>query len=329
MRNTNLKTISIKFLDMDDNILQLQDGQPSIVQFHLRKVVSEMPYNIIHLQVDNRSDVQIHPQNTPDNFYVNLKTPIYFNRGAKIALTDISYSNSIQKLPDLIFEEEHEIDGEMDRISIDLKFSTDLDATQLIDQMNKQRDIYKDTISFDLLRTNSNLHHLQVKYIREGMSSYRQCILFPGALKRLFGVEGTMDIFIDMNKNETFTAENPLINLSSLNRLEASDRRIIVSMSERYGKFRLTKTSTNDVNSFVLSLNRTLGKKLKKYIKFQVEDGHLIITRKHEQEMMRVAVVFQAWTKKMLGISLNPNIELPEKGAKFIGDKPINLYALY
>ena len=38
VRNTNLKTISIKFLDTNDNILKLQDGQPSIVQFHLRKI---------------------------------------------------------------------------------------------------------------------------------------------------------------------------------------------------------------------------------------------------------------------------------------------------
>ena len=90
VRNTHLKTISIKFLKTDDTILKLQDGQPSIVQFHLRKVDSKMPYNTIHLQVDNRSDEQTHSQNTPDNFYVNLKMPIYLNRGAKIALTDIS-----------------------------------------------------------------------------------------------------------------------------------------------------------------------------------------------------------------------------------------------
>ena len=127
-----LKTISIKFLDTDDKILQLQDGQPSIMQFHLRKVTNKMAYNIIHLQVDNRSDVQAHPQITPDNFYDNLKTPIYLNPGAKIALTDISYPNSIQKLP------------------------TDLDAAKLINQMNEQRDIYHETISFDLLRKSCN-----------------------------------------------------------------------------------------------------------------------------------------------------------------------------
>ena len=65
VRNTNLKTISIKFLDTDDNILKLQDGQPSIVQFHLCKVNGKMPYNTIHLQVDNRSDVQTHPKTCP------------------------------------------------------------------------------------------------------------------------------------------------------------------------------------------------------------------------------------------------------------------------
>ena len=101
--NTNLKTISIKFLDKDNEILKLQDRQSSIVQFHLRKVDSKMPYDTIHLQVDNQSDVETHPQKTPDNFYVNLKTPIYLNRGTKIALTDITYPNYIQKLPDSIY----------------------------------------------------------------------------------------------------------------------------------------------------------------------------------------------------------------------------------
>ena len=111
-----------------------------------------MPYNTIHLQVDNRSDERTHPQNTPDNFYVNLKTPIYLNRGTKIALTDVSYPNYIQKLPNSIYEEEHDVEWEMDRINIDLDFSTDLDAKQLINQMNAQRTIYKDTILFDLLK---------------------------------------------------------------------------------------------------------------------------------------------------------------------------------
>ena len=329
MRNTNLKTISIKFLDTDDNILKLQDGQPSIVQFHLRQVNGKMPYNAIHLQVDNRSDVLTHPQNMPDNFYVNLKTPIYLNRGAKIALTGISYPNYIQKLPDSIYEEEHEIDGEMDRIYIDLKFSTDLEATQLIDQMNEQRAIYKDTISFDLLRKNSNLYHFQVKYIGEETSLRRLRVLLPDALKRLFGVEGITDIVKDMDENKSFTAENPLINLSSLNQLEAADRRIIVSMSEKYGKFSIDRTSTNNVNTFAISLNRTLEEKLKKYIRFQVSDRHLVITRTCEQGLRLIIIIFQAETKKMLGISLNRNIELPRAGAKFIGDKPIDLYALY
>ena len=265
----------------------------------------------------------------PDNFYVNLKTPIYLNRGAKIALTDISYPNYIQKLPDSIYEEEHEIDREMDRIYIDLKFSTDLEATQLIDQMNEQRTIYKDMISFDLLRKNSDLYHFQAKYIGEETSSRRLCVLLPNALKRLFSMEGITDIVIDMDESKSFTAENPLINLSSLNQLEAADRRIIISMSEKYGKFTIDRTSRNDVNNFAISLNRTLEGKLKIYIRFQVSDQHLVITRTYEQGLRRIIIIFQAETKKMLGISLNQNIELPRPGAKFIGDKPIDLYALY
>ena len=171
--------------------------------------------------------------------------------------------------------------------------------------MNEQRTIYKDTISFDLLRKNSDLYHFQVKYIGEETSSLRLRVLLPDALKRLFGVEGITDIVIDMDENKSFTAKNPLINLSSLNRLEATGRRIIVSMSEKYRKFSIDRMSTNDVNSFAISLNKILGEKLKKYIRFQVSDLHLVITRTYEQGLRRIIIIFQAETKKMLGISLN------------------------
>ena len=74
VRNTKLITVSIKLLDKDDKILPLQDGEPSVVQFHWRKVANEMAFKTIHLQVDNLSDVKAHPRNTPDNFSVNLKS---------------------------------------------------------------------------------------------------------------------------------------------------------------------------------------------------------------------------------------------------------------
>ena len=95
-----------------------------------------------------------------------------------------------------------------------------------------------------------------------------------------------MDIVIDMDeKNRTFTAGKPLSNLSSLNQLEAVDRRISVSMNEKYGKFNITRAITTDVNNFAFSLNNTLGEEMKKYIKFLVSNRHLVIERTHEQEL--------------------------------------------
>ena len=284
VRNTNFKTVSIKFLKTDDTNLKLQDGQPSIIiQFHLRKVGSKMPYNTIHLQVDNRMDEGTHSQNRLDNFYVNLKTPIYLNRGAKIALTDISYPNNIQKIPDSLYEEEHEIEGVINRSSIDLTFSTNHDATQLINQMNEQRDVYiKKLISFVLLKKRSNLFHFQVKYHPEASDSFRLHIFFPDALKRLLGMEKTTDIILDKNEHKIFTARKPLTILSSLNQLEAVDRRVNILMSVKYGKFNINKLSTTDLDSFAVSLNQTLGEILKKYIPFQVSDQHLVIERIYE-----------------------------------------------
>ena len=333
VRNTNLKTVSIKLLDTEDKILPLQDGQPSVVQFHLRKRANEMAFETIHLQVDNLSDVEAHPRNTPDNFSFNLKTPIYLNRGAKIALTDISYPNSVQKLPDSIFDEMHEIDGELDRLPINLNFSTgtDLDPMTLFDYLNRHRDTYSKMLSFGVVAKNSNLDHFQVKFAGGNMGSYRLYILIPGALKRLLGVEGMADIFVDNDNNKTFTAEKPLINLSSIPYLEAADRKIIISMSKKYEKFPLIRatTSTNDANNFALSLNNKLEERVKKYIEFSLRDGYLIITRKSEEDLVNMRVIIRGGTKNILGINLNREIVLPTKGSKFIADRPINLYALY
>ena len=166
----------------------------------------------------------------------------------------------------------------------------------------------------------------------ENKSSYRLRISFSSnALKRLFGVEETTDIVIDMDdeNNRIFTAEKPLTNLSSLNQLDATERRIIVSISENYGKFSIDRVSTTNVNSFTLSLNNTLGEELNKYIRFHVSDRHLVIERTHEQGLKSVIIIFQPETKRLLGIGLNRDIELPRPGAKFTGDKPIDLYALY
>ena len=105
------------------------------------------------------------------NFYVNLKTLIYLNPCPKIALTDISYPNNVQKLPDSIFEEDHAVNGEIARININLNPSTGLNVGELINQMNEQRNIYHEAIAFDLVRKSDDHHYFQVKsigYIGEG-----------------------------------------------------------------------------------------------------------------------------------------------------------------
>ena len=327
VRNTDLKTIRIKFLDTDNKILQLQDGQPSIVQFHLRRVASGMAYDTIHLQVDNQLDVLTHPQNTPDNFYVNLKTPVYLNTGAKIALTDISYPNKIDKIPGTIFEEEHTVGGEMDRIFITLRPSECL----VTKQMNEQRDIYDRTIHFDLLKYGADQYHFQVKYIGKRTSKERLHVLMPNALKKLFGVEAATDIVIDMNENRTFTAENPATELSNFAVLGAAEREIIVSRTYECGKFRLNRAETNAENEdfFTHSLNKALGRELQRYIRFSVVNHHVVITKTMDERMSSIRVSLQAGLRKLLGIYLNRDIVLAREGEELVGSKRINLYALY
>ena len=81
----------------------------------------------------------------------------------------------------------------------------------LFDYLNRHRDTYSKMLSFGVVTKNSNHHHFQVKFTGGNMGPYRLYILIPGALKRLFGMEGMADIFVDNDDNKTFTAEKPLI----------------------------------------------------------------------------------------------------------------------
>ena len=101
LRNTRLETINVEIIDAAKKRLALKAGQPSIVQFSLRKRRRNMPFRITHFQIDSKMDEVMNPQRKANNnFEVHLKKPLYLNQGAKIALTDISFPNKVSKTPE-------------------------------------------------------------------------------------------------------------------------------------------------------------------------------------------------------------------------------------
>ena len=91
----------MELIDAASKRLPLKDGQPSIVQFHLRRRKRNMAFFTTHIQIDSKMDKGINPQQKNNNSEVHLDKPIYLNEGARIAIADISFPNSIRKFRNL------------------------------------------------------------------------------------------------------------------------------------------------------------------------------------------------------------------------------------
>ena len=110
MRNTNVEQIKVQVVAANENQIKLNPGQPTIVQFSLRRRLEKnMNRLITHFQIDSEMDLDINPSQKNNNFEVHLKKPIYLNKGAKLALTGISFPNKIKTIPDFVNEKNIEI----------------------------------------------------------------------------------------------------------------------------------------------------------------------------------------------------------------------------
>ena len=99
LRNDSIKTIQVEIVDAANQRLALKAGQPSIVQFHLRKKKRTMSFSLAHLQIDSEMDDKITAHRRNNDFEIHLKKPLHLNDGAKIALAEISFPNKILTIP--------------------------------------------------------------------------------------------------------------------------------------------------------------------------------------------------------------------------------------
>ena len=105
MRQTNIETIDLQFTDSLGNLLSLNEGQPSLIHYHLKEKEKNMDYELRHVRIDSKVDTKLDYENTNSSFWVNLKHPLYLNQNAKIALMDISFPDSICSIPESIANE--------------------------------------------------------------------------------------------------------------------------------------------------------------------------------------------------------------------------------
>ena len=102
LRQTNIETIDTQFTDSFGNLLSLNEGQPSLLHFHLKEKDKNMDHELRHVQIDSKVDAKLDYENSNSSFWVHMKHPLHLNQNAKIALMDISFPDSICSIPDSI-----------------------------------------------------------------------------------------------------------------------------------------------------------------------------------------------------------------------------------
>ena len=100
VRQTNIETINSQFTDAFGNLLSLNEGQPSLIHYHLREKEKNMDHELRHVRIDSKVDAKLDYENTNSSFWVHLKHLLHLNPNAKIALMDISFPDSICSIPE-------------------------------------------------------------------------------------------------------------------------------------------------------------------------------------------------------------------------------------
>ena len=59
VRQTNIETIDPQFTDSFKNLLSLNEGQPSLIHYHLREKEKNMDHELRHVQIDSKVDAKL------------------------------------------------------------------------------------------------------------------------------------------------------------------------------------------------------------------------------------------------------------------------------
>lgn len=206
LRNSNIDQIKIQIVDGNENQIKLERGQPTIVQFLLRKKREKMDHLISHIQLDSEMNQHIKPMQNNNNFEIHLNKPIYMNKDAKIAMTGISFPNNIRNIPNFAVEKEIKVafDGEEHSFKIRAgNFSTIKSFIKNI------RNNLSDPIQSRLIFLASKNNHLKIQKTDLG-KKFKVDIKFPNELKQILGVESNQNS-ISINKDSLkYIAPHPI-----------------------------------------------------------------------------------------------------------------------
>ena len=93
---TNLSSLEIKFINENEEVIALSEGQPSIIKVH----ASSSDMNQIHVRVNSKGTDSF-PNNIPSKFSIRLAKPLNLSGNWQVAVSSIIYRNDFQINSDL------------------------------------------------------------------------------------------------------------------------------------------------------------------------------------------------------------------------------------
>ena len=335
LRTSAIQNITTEFSDINDKQLVLRLGQPSLVQFHLRKISPRMNYTQTHIQVDSKMDKELNDElQDINNFKVHLKTPIHLNHGAKIGLTGISFPNNIGDIPPFVFKKKIKVHSMSYQKKIYLNYGKYRTVDNIIEHLNNQRGPWvENMVEFYKRMPSENKPdqvYLGIKYTFEWKTTetFQAPLIIcdiPDSLipvlgaHRLYASDSIVGGGYTMIKNEKL--EEPL---------EEPDP-ITLSIGSFHTEIPIVYKDYQTGQELVDSLNENMDDQLKKAIQIRYINEKIHIRLQHIK-YGNMYVKFPMEVRKLFGIDFKkPAIKLVAKeGAlNFYATEPIKLDALF
>ena len=325
LRNDSLKTIQIEIVDAANRRLALKAGQPSIVQFHLRKKRRNMPFSLTHLQIDSEMDDKITAQHRNNDFEIHLKKPLHLNDGAKIALAEISFPNNILTVPKFVGKRKGIVYS--DPLDQTIKAEPSADGGKLVTAMNQQLwPCFAQRMMFTSEVREDGSWCFGIKYTG---AAEKTDMFTPSKLhvfffhKKMVPVFGVNDRNVIIEKNAHYKATTAMKTEDLTKPGE-----IRITLEPFYGYFHVKEGTYTTPAELVDCINENMDESLKKVIEFYYENDLIKVRRTILYYPILIRFEFFDEMKKILGINLNRD-EYRTHGGYFVGDYPPDMYGLY
>ena len=341
LKTSSIQNITTSFTDIKDEQLKLKPGQPSIVQFHLRKIAPNMGFTQTHIQVDSDMDFDNEHSITVqdiNDFKVYLKNPIHLNHGAKIGLTGISFPNSIGNIPSFIEEQKIDVTCSYYSQSLNYQYDKDHTADDIVKILNDQLDsTAKRFIRFEIIADadpNENKVLFFMRYIHnwkttENFKAPLIGLYVPAAYQKIFGCERSL-IYASYGKNGYGTTFMKFPTRS----IEA-DEKLLLTIGAFDTSLLLKKGRYKNGQELIEKMSETMDDQLKDMINFSIKDGKFKVRLKDNVDKgITIQISIPYAIKEILGVEQHSNLitvhnRLPTEAPEYLSPYKINVDALF